>query len=857
MALSAGTRLGPYEILAPLGAGGMGEVYRARDAKLGRELALKVLPEDLSRDPERRRRFEQEARAASALNHPNVVPVYDVGTVDGVTYIAMELVEGRTLRDVVTAGATPPKKLLELAVQIADGLSRAHEAGIVHRDLKPENIMVSRDGHVRILDFGLAKLVEPKGDVSENSTSPQITRAGMVVGTLGYMSPEQAAGRSVDFRSDQFSLGTILYELASGKKPFQRATGPETLTAILREPAPPLAPLAPHLPAPLRWIVEERCLAKEREDRYASTRDLQRELVGLRDHFSEAVSSTFVSAGAAKPRRAVLATVLALLGGLGLGAVLGPRLGLGGSISPPSFRRMTFRRGSISLARFAPDGQTVVYGARFAGRPVEVFSARTDGTESRALGFPGGNLLAVSSTGEMALQLASRPVYGWENVGTLARASLAGGAPREVLENVEEADWTPDGRSFVVVRDVGGRRRLEFPVDKVLYESAGYLSHVRLSPNADRVAFLHHPIRGDNAGSVMVVDLAGQERTLAGPYLATGGLAWSPSGQEIWYSAAPAGLKGELRAVTLGGRERLLWREAGPISLHDVARDGRVLMSRSNQGREMVGLAPGAAKEQELTFLDWSYPVDLSDDGHTLLFDEEGEGAGDSYAIFLTRTDGSAPVRLGEGSALALSPDGKSVLGMSGSDLLLLPIGPGQTRKLPLGPLTGQAARFFPDGRRILLAANAPRAGVQLFVVDVASGTSRAFTGEGVDITRGSHPVSPDGRFVAGLASDSRITIYPVDGGAPRVIPGAVLGEGIIRWTADGRGLYVRPFALPTPIEIVDVATGRRTPWKTVLPADPAGVTGVSPILLSRDAKAYVYSYSRLTDDLYVVEGLR
>ncbi len=859
MALDPGTRIGTYEVLALIGAGGMGEVYRARDTRLGRDVALKILPAELAGESERRRRFEQEARAASALNHPNVVPVYDVGTDGGTTWIAMELVDGRTLREVMAAGALTTRKLLDLAIQMADGLARAHEASIVHRDLKPENVMVSKDGHVRILDFGLAKLVEAsEGDFTDRPTSPQITRAGTVVGTASYMSPEQAAGRGVDFRSDQFSLGTILYEMATGQKPFHRPTGPETLTAILRDAPPPLQPLAPQIPAPLRWIVEERCLAKDREERYASTRDLLRELRGLRDHLSEASSAAGMRVAAPEKRRLLgpALGLLALAATFGVGAWLGPRTGLSGSPpSPPTVRRITFRRGRILQARFAPDGQTILYSGSFGSRPLETFATRPDSPEARSVAPPGTALLAISTTGEMALQLDSHVATGWEYTGTLARAPLGGGAPREILEDVKEADWSPDGRTQAIVRDAGGRQRLEFPIETVLYETAGYVSSIRISPKGDRVAFLDHPLRGDNGGSVAFVDLAGKKRVLTAESLATDGLAWSPSGEEIWFAA---GNRAELRAVTLSGHERLLWRETGPVGLRDVARDGRVLLSRSSQGREMAGLAPDTTGEQDLTWLDWSFPVALSDDGRTLLFDEQGEGAGAAYAIYIRKTDGSPAVRLGEGGAQDLSPDGKTVVGVSGQALILLPIGPGTSRTLPLGSMNPQGAKFFPDGQRILLSAHEPGHGSRLFVVDVASGTPRPITAEGVSpLLRGSSWVSPDARLVAGLDADRRITLYPVEGGEPRAVPGIEPGETLIRWTRDGRGLYVSHPGVPARVEIVDVATGRRTPWRTLAPGDPAGVFRIGPTLISGDGRSYVYSYSRLTDDLYVVEGLK
>src|SRR5262245_23368787 len=287
MPLTAGTRLGPYELLAPLGAGGMGEVYRARDTRLAREVAIKVLPESVSSDPERLRRFEKEARSASALNHQNIVTVHDIGSEAGVSYIAMELVEGAKLRAMLTV-AVPIKKLLQIAPQIAQGLATAHAAGIVHRDLKPENVMVKKDGLVKILDFGLAKLTSTGSGSEEGSQLPTMTgtQPGVVVGTVSYMSPEQASGEVVDFRSDQFALGSILYEMSTGRRAFQKKTAVDTLAAILNQEPEPISSINPQVPAPVRWIVE-RCLSKEPQERYAATDDLARDLGSLRDHISE------------------------------------------------------------------------------------------------------------------------------------------------------------------------------------------------------------------------------------------------------------------------------------------------------------------------------------------------------------------------------------------------------------------------------------------------------------------------------------------------------------------------------------------------------------------------------------------
>ena len=313
MTLPSGTRLGPYEVLSPLGAGGMGEVYRARDTRLDREVAVKVLPSELSSDAERLKRFEKEARSASSLNHPNIVTIYDIGAEGGVSYIAMEKVEGPTLRALLVGGALPIKKLFQVAPQIAEGLAKAHEAGIVHRDLKPENVMVTKDGLVKILDFGLAKLTSRTSGSDEGSHLPTMTATtpGVVVGTVGYMSPEQASGLALDFRSDQFALGSILYEMATGKRAFQKKTAIDTLSAILNEEPEPIGAINPQVPAPLRWIVE-RCLEKEPEGRYVSTRDLARDLATVRDHVSEASLAGIAPAVGARKGIRVRAAVLGL-----------------------------------------------------------------------------------------------------------------------------------------------------------------------------------------------------------------------------------------------------------------------------------------------------------------------------------------------------------------------------------------------------------------------------------------------------------------------------------------------------------------------------------------------------------------
>ena len=397
MPVKPGARLGPYEALAPLGAGGMGEVYRARDERLGREVAIKVLPADSSADPDRLRRFEQEARAAGALNHPNLVAVFDTGQHEGNPYVVFELLDGVTLRQRGGPRAFAARKAVDYAVQIAHGLAAAHEKGIVHRDLKPENLFVTKDGRVKILDFGLAKLrpaLDPHAPREEGATVSTATGAGVVLGTVGYMSPEQVRGDSADHRSDIFALGTVLYEMLSGRRPFSGETNTEVMTAILREDPPELANR--DAPAGLERVVR-RCLEKRPEERFQSARDIGFALEAVSGVSSPALAA---SAGqAAQRRRTVLTAGAAVIvaGALGVGYYWVVQHGT--APPPPSFKQLTFRRGVIHTARFAPDGHTIVYGAAWEGKPTRVFATRVEGPESSPLDVPEGTVASVSSGG--------------------------------------------------------------------------------------------------------------------------------------------------------------------------------------------------------------------------------------------------------------------------------------------------------------------------------------------------------------------------------------------------------------------------------------------------------------------------
>jgi Tol biopolymer transport system component len=849
--LAAGARLGPYRVIEPLGTGGMGEVYRARDTRLERDVAIKILPAQVAQDPDRQARFEREARAVAALSHPNILAIHDVGAHDGTTYAVTELLEGETLRQRLEAGAATPRKAVEIGTQIANGLAAAHDKGVVHRDLKPENVFITRDGRVKILDFGLAAQL-PDRAAPDAATVAGGTEPGVILGTVGYMAPEQVRGARVDHRTDIFALGAVLFELLTGRRAFQRDTAAETMTAILKDDAPELSASGSYIPQGLDRIVR-RCLEKNPDERMQSARDVAIAL--------DAVSGSDVSSvrAAGQPgvtrRRSLyrVAAVAALVVAATAAGFLSARM-LAPRSTPselPRYTQLTFRRGEIRGARFTPDGQSVVYSAVWDSEPHRLYSVRLDNPRSAAPPIVDAALLAVSRSGDMAIATRPERRDTFMQLGTLAQIPLSGGAPREVLEHVSDATFSPDGRP-AVVRAEGGRSRLEFPIGTVVYETAGWLSSPRFSPKGDRIAFHEHPLHDDDRGWPALVDVATKaKRNLMPEQASLSGLAWTPDGNEMCFGAVTA-----ITCVAIQTQAvRVVVRGAPRLFLHDIHSDGRMLASaytiRAAQAAGQVG-----GREMDVSWQDVAYPVDFSPDGKRLLFGDIG------YGVNLRPLDGGPPVRLGDGIPAGFSADGRFVLALTPdvpTRIVVLPTGPGATRTLTRGVLeTHTGAAWMPDGRHIVVSASESSHGSRLYLQNVDGGDPRPFTAEGVGLAPYvSRVVSPDGRFVIAIGPDQESALYPVDGGAPRPIPG--LGQDLrpIGWGETSQSMFARARALARvcPVFKIDLSTGRRQTLAELGLRDPAGAPLALLPILAPDGRRYAYSVLQFAGDLFLIDA--
>ncbi len=851
-----GRRLGPYVLGDLIGSGGMGEVYRAHDERLQRDVAIKLLPVAFLQEPERLQRFEQEARAAAALNHPNILSVYDLGAHAGTPYIVSELLDGESLRDRLRRGPLPQRTAIDCAIQLARGLAAAHEKGIIHRDIKPDNVFLTADGRVKILDFGLAKLTEPVGGLSAAPTREAGTAAGVVLGTIGYMAPEQARGRPADHRSDIFSLGAVLYEMLSGRRAFHRDTPADTLSAILNEDPPALTTTDRAIPPSLDRIVRH-CLEKEPQQRFQSASDIAFYLGDVNE--IQSGSRAALAEGPPRHRRllpAVLAaTALAFLIAV-TGFVLG---GSGADGQPPRIQQVTFRHGLVTSARMAPDGQTIVYAARWDQGEYELYSARLDSQGLRPLGVKADRILAISKTGEVALLQDYTNVTGFAGTGTLAFVPLGGGAPRRAVDDVQYADWSSDGVSLAIVRRdrTRGLYSLEHPPGKPLYETSGWISDVRFSHDGKLLAFVDHNILGDDFGRVATIPAAGGDKKLLGPaWGSIQGLVWNASDTEIWFSASTEGLRRSLHAVSRSGIVRPLMSVPGGLVMQDISSSGRVLVSHAMERRMLMVTAPESSVQRDLSWLDWPVGLHFSRDGTQVLFTEQGEGG--NYSVYLRAVDGSPAVRLGDGDAVALSPDDKWVISRrktTPSQFVLLPSGAGEARQLTHSTVEHMAGGWFPDSTRIVFVGSEGAGHQSRTYLLALDGTEKPLTPEGLAGTL----VTPDGRFV--LVRDETTgewQLFSVDGDTNQRITGLQADDVPLRFTPDGRTVYVaRVVDLRVQFYGVELQTSSRKLLRDVGPDDLVGVAMVGSPAISPDGRSFGYQFRRTLSALYGVDGLK
>jgi serine/threonine protein kinase/Tol biopolymer transport system component len=868
MTILSGTRLGPYEVLAPLGAGGMGEVYRAKDTRVDRPVALKVLPEEFFEDPERRARFEREARTLASLNHPGIAILFAFEEVSGRHLLAMELVEGEGLEAKIASGPLPLEDSLAYAKQIAEALEAAHERGVIHRDLKPANVKVTPEGRVKLLDFGLAKIFEGDGGTGSSPSvthSPTLTArataAGMILGTAAYMAPEQARGKPVDKRADIWAFGVVLFEMLSGKRLFEGETVSDVLAAVLKT-EPDWGALPSTTPPAVVHLVR-RCLERDPKLRLRDIGDARLELGEAsrpepdRARSEEGPQAAQAISAPPARRRGLWIVAVVVLACLAVGFLVGSRFGKHRA-PDVTFKPLNFRPETIFNARFAPNGRTIFYSAARSGNEPEIFTVSPEDPEARSIGLKRTALLSVSSKGELALLTNARYDSHEFFLGTLARMAPGGGAPREVVEGVREADWSPDGSELAIVREVAGMDRLEYPPGKVLGETAGYFSDLRVSPDGQHIALFEHAMRYDDRGRVITFDLRGKKAILTDVWWALEGLAWSTGGKEILFSAGETYSTFSVHAVTLAGVVRRALSSQGGTQIRDVSKEGQWLASREDVRVDLFAMAPGEKAERNLTWLDYSEVRDISSDGRLILFDEESGAMGPNYSVCLRRTDGAPPVRLGEGRACGLSPDGKLALAFiptSPGQLVLYPTGPGEARRLERGSVEDYTdARWFADGKRILISGSERGRAPRCYIQEIAGGVPRAVTPEGT--TRGL--ISPDGQLAVVENGSGQKLIVPIAGGEPRVLPLLTADQSVVRWTLDGRSLLVHSSVqVPDPLERVEISTGRRETLRMLAPPDPACMLSIGPVVVADDLTTYAYSANPQRSSLFLIEGAR
>jgi eukaryotic-like serine/threonine-protein kinase len=845
--LLVGADLGHYRLVEKIGAGGMGEVYRARDEHLARDVAIKVLPPGTLRDESARKNFRKEALVLSRLNHPNIATIHDFDTQQGVDFLVMEYIPGITLSEKVAAGPLPQKEVLRLGVQLAEGLSAAHEHGVVHRDLKPSNLRLTSDGRLKILDFGLAKIWHP---LTDSVATKSISETHAMAGTLPYMAPEQVQGKEADARSDIFALGAVLYEMSTGVRPFEGESQIIVANAILEKDPEPISKRQPATLPVLEHVVQT-CLAKNPKERYQPARDVRLELKWAAESLTTrgTASKTVVKSPFVWMPWAIAGVTVLL-------SIVGVIVAPGRKVSQPKYHMVGYREGILQNARFSHDGQTIIYSGQWEGRPPEISIARVGSPESRPLGLASATLAAISPSDELAVIEGCVNVFVLDCKGTLGTVSLAGGAPRQVSANVAFADWSPDSKQLAIVIDDPNDARLESPPGHVLYRrSSGWLGHPRFSPDGKLIAFENHPLGSDD-GTIDVVDLEGHQR-ISKSWWSIEGLAWSPNGKEIWFAGgkSDAGWADAIRAITLSGRDRVVLTMPW-VRLLDVSRDSRVLMARQNWRGVLRGLFPGDSEEHPYSWLDETAPNAISSDGKALTFREGGEiyylaNEGQGY---YRKTDGSPAVSLGAGAG-TISPDGNWIATYSRKKKLAVqPVEPGTPRELSTPDLTTIENLSWSDDNRMIVYEGLTTAGDwNVYKQKVDGGDPILVAHKG----RSTLPsMSPDGSVVAIHEDQKGISLYRDGKSQPESLKGALPTETPIRFVNGGHTLLVGHSTVSERdinITLINLNTGYRQVWKHI---PYVYSPNYRALVVTSDLKYYAYITSRYSTDLYLVENL-
>jgi len=807
----AGSTLGPYRIDAQIGAGGMGAVYRAWDPRLARAIAIKVLHRDARTD-----QLAGEARAAAAIDHKAIVTIHDVGIADGIAYVAMELVDGESLRSVLAAGALGVPRARALLLELADALAAAHACGVVHRDLKPENLVLARGG-LRILDFGLAKLVD--------ATPLDSTEVGAVHGTAGYMAPEQARGESVDARVDIFAAGAIAYELATGQRAFPGGTHAERLTATLRD-APPMDPLGPLAP------IVTRCLAKDPRDRFHSAADLA---------WSLRAGPPPAAARRGSTRRAWIGAGLVAAGAGALGLVLGRRRRA--AVEPPlELAPLTHRNGRVYTARFTADGNRVVFGAAWDDEPLAVFGLDLASGMATALELPSADVFALSAHGELAVSLGHRFVDHQSSRGQLATLPLAGGVPRVLAEDIEAADFAPSsearktpGGELCVVRPSELGFRIELPLGTVLVDEPGWITHARVSPDGTHVAYLRHPQTNDDAGALVILERATKaKRVLSDDWASIAGLAWEAGSNALWFTAGKDDYSNRVHRVTTGGQVEEKKRTPGRMRLHDLAADGRALVTTDTwRLRAMAG-------DQDRSQSWVSYVSDLSADGTQVLIGELG-GPDAGLGAYLTPYTGGHALRLGPGFPVAISPSGRRIAAnvREADRLVVYATDSGDAPSIP-APGFITVARWIDE--RSLIALQGGK--LWRLALDHAPAPLTA--------TGGKLALDPP-RTRCAFVDDKRVLrVLDLATGEARALATEPAASEVCGWLAAPDAIVVRTTTTPIVLTRIDPVTGARSPHGEVQPPR-MGLKAVDNFVLHAGGARHAYCYGQEISQLYVM----